>query len=131
MKIDFSREQYRALIKLIYAGNILMNSFREKEEINKEYEELEYYVYSFAKQFNCETFIEYDNEFKEHFPTPQFDGYMRKKISDYENYVFWTKLLTEITDMGITKEFNKDIDNFNKALKVMCKLEKENSKILF
>lgn len=131
MKIDFNKEQYRLLIKLIYAGNILMNGFRDKEEINKEYEELEYYIYSFAKDFDCEAFIEYDDEFEESFPTPQFDGYMRKKISDYENYVFWTKLLTEISDKSITKEFNKNIDNFKKDLKVMRKLKKENSKILF
>jgi len=131
MKIDFNREQYRLLINLIYAGNILMNGFRDKEEINKEYQELEYYIYSFAKEFDCEDYIEYDNEFNEHFPTLQFDEYMRKKIYEYDNYVFCTKLLTEIAEMDIAKNFDEDdIDNFNKFLKVMCKLKKENSKIL-
>ncbi len=96
MKIDFTREQYKLLINMIYAGNILINGFRDKQEINRGYEKLEYYIYSYAKEFGCEDYVEYDNEFKEHFPTSKFDKHMRDKIHEYDDYVYKSRLLTDV-----------------------------------
>lgn len=35
MKIEFTNKQYKLLMDLVYAGNILINGSREQEDINK------------------------------------------------------------------------------------------------
>lgn len=132
MKIEFTNKQYKILMELVYAGNILINGFREKKDVNKEYEELEYYIYSFAKEYNFAEYVQYDEEFDGHFPTKKFDGYMREKIYDYDNYVFWSKLPTEMARRDAAGEFEDEIneENFKEFLKLLCKLEEKYEKEL-
>ena len=54
MKIELSKEQYQCLVRLVMAGNWLINSHRAGDEILEEYEEMEQYILSLAKQFDAE-----------------------------------------------------------------------------
>lgn len=132
MKIEFTNKQYKLLMDLAYAGNILINGFREKKDVNKEYEDLEYYIYSFAKEYDFEEYVQYDKEFKGYFPTKKFDEEMRKKICDYDNYVFWSRLPAEMARRDAEREFKDDIneENFKEFLKLVCKLEEKYEKEL-
>jgi predicted nucleic acid-binding protein len=127
MKIEFTKKQYKLLMDLVYAGNILINGFRDQEEINKEYEGLEYYIYSLAKEYGWQDYVEYDEEFKEYFPTKKFDEHMREKIYEYDDYVFWSKLPIELARRDAAKKLKEDIneENFNDFLKLVCKLEEK------
>lgn len=127
MKVEFTKKQYKMLMDLVYAGNILINGFRDQEEIDKDYEGLEYYIYSLAKEYGWQDYVEYDKEFNEYFPTKKFDEHMREKICDYDNYVFWSKLPFEMARRDAVKKFKEDIteENFNDFLKLVCKLEEK------
>lgn len=132
MKIEFTDKQYKLLMDLVYAGNILINGFKEDKEISKAYEDLEYYIYSFAKEYASEDYVEYDKEFKEYSPTQKFDEHMREKIYEYDNYVFWSKLPTEMARRDAARQFKEDIneENFKEFLKLACKLEQKYEKEL-
>jgi hypothetical protein len=132
MKIEFTNEQYKLLMDLVYAGNILINGFRDQDDINKEYEDLEYYIYSFAKEYEAADYVEYDKEFKEYFPTKKFDEHMREKVYEYDNYVFWAKLPTEMARRDAARQFKEDIneENLKKFFKLACKLEEKYEKEL-
>jgi hypothetical protein len=49
------------LIDIDHAGNTMINGIRNRDELIKEYEELEQYIFSFAKDFVLEDLIEYDD----------------------------------------------------------------------
>ena len=55
-KIEFTKEQYEALLKLVYLGNWLINSHRNLDQIEKKYEEIEQYLFSKSKDFGLDYF---------------------------------------------------------------------------
>jgi len=95
MKIELSKEQYHKLVKLIYAGEWLINSHREKDEVIKEFEDIEQYIYSFSgyKEFAAGDLITFDSDFQEYFPTRKFEELMHELIDDYDEDNFWEELI--------------------------------------
>ncbi|MCX6717060.1 MAG: hypothetical protein NTU76_00070, partial [Candidatus Taylorbacteria bacterium] len=87
MKINFTKKQYLQLLKMAYLGNWMINAQREKTI--KEYDEVERYIFSFAKEFG---YNEYADE--KNFPTKQFE---ETDVTDfqeeYDNETFWEELI--------------------------------------
>ena len=50
MKINFTKKQYETLLKAVYLGNWMVSSTSDEPEGNQ-FDELEEYVFSFAKDF--------------------------------------------------------------------------------
>ena len=76
MKIKLTKKQYKNLLKLVYLGNWMVNSIRsgnEGDERIKKYDEIEQYIFSFAKEAGLKKYIEFDKEFNQFFPTPEFE----------------------------------------------------------
>ena len=67
MQIELTKEQYRKLVELIHLGDWLANSCRTGKQIIKEYKTIKQYIYSFAKDFGMEKWIEYDQNAKDYF----------------------------------------------------------------
>ena len=65
MEIKLTKEQYENLLKLVFMGSWMANAFRVKDTVKK-FEELEDYIYSFAKDFGLENYVEYDEKFKKY-----------------------------------------------------------------
>ena len=69
IKFTLTKDQYENLIKLVYLGNWMINGIRLHDEQIKEYEELEQYIFSFAKDAGMEKYIVYDDGSKKYFPS--------------------------------------------------------------
>lgn len=126
MKINITKKQYRLLLDMVYAGNIMINGIRNQDELIKEYEDLEQYVFSFSKDFGIEGLVEYDNEFKEYMPTREFDeSNINDFVNEYDDYVFWQELAGNLARRDVFKEFNGTIneDNSEDALKRQFEVE--------
>lgn len=83
MKIEVSTDQYKKLLKAFYLGDLVLHSMKEEEdETDDTYVTTEQYFLSLAKQFDCEEYVQYDEELNQYFPTPamehEFDPAMRK-----------------------------------------------------
>ena len=94
MEIKFTKEQYENLIKLVYLGNWMVNAIRggaENEVRVKKYDDMEKYVFSFAKDFGLDNFVEYDEEHKEYFATRELEEEtdIAQYIQDYDENAFW------------------------------------------
>lgn len=72
MKIPFTKKQYENLLKLVYLGNWVANANRTDDRIEK-YEEMESYIFSFAKDFGMERWADYTSPDKTVFPTRWFE----------------------------------------------------------
>ena len=78
MKIDLTKKQYIQLMKLVQIGNTVVSqlgdSVNEKHKSNAdEYEELEQYFLTFAKDYDCE-YMQDDTFFEEE-AMPVLDEY--------------------------------------------------------
>lgn len=95
MKIELSEAQYRTLTKLTFLGNWIANSTKINEEHNHEMEELEQLIYSYSNEFEMNDLIEFDDKFKEYFPTRKFEEQLENFIDDYDKFVFGRNCLVD------------------------------------
>ncbi len=132
MKIECTKEEFKVLLDMVYAGNILINSMRSQEEKIEEYANMEQFFLSKAKEYGLENIAEYDEEYSEYIPTREyededFNGY----IDEYETRVFWEELIMRLArrdalnyagdvDQEITKAALKEMQ-----LKLEDKYEEE------
>lgn len=113
MEIKLTKEQYKNLIKLVYLGNWMVNAIRsgnkEDPQIEK-YNEIEQYIFSFAKDFGLEKYVEYVEEFKEFFPTREFedDPEIEKYINDYDEETFWEELIHRLSWRDFIRTYGKE-----------------------
>jgi len=94
MEIKITKEQYENLIKIVYLGNWMINSVRLEDERIKKYDDIEQYIFSFAKNFGLERYVEFDQKYNQFFPTREFeeDQELEQYEEDYDNEVFWQEL---------------------------------------
>lgn len=113
MEIKFTKEQYENLIKIVYLGNWMVNAIRSgnkgDEQIEK-YNKIEQYIFSFAKDFGLEKYIEYNENFREFFPTREFEEAddIEQYREDYNNETFWLELVDRLSRRDFIKEWGED-----------------------
>ena len=103
-KIEFTNEQYRNLLKLVYLGHWMANSHRD-EPITK-LDEIENYLYSFADTFNSTDLIDMDTKLDNHYPTLDFENEMDPYVQDYDEYTFWDELAWRLADRDFEEKYD-------------------------
>lgn len=97
MKLECTKEEFKALMDLVCAGNLLINGPRSKEERVKVYEEMEQTIYKMAKDNGCGELIEYSEEFGEYMPTHEYEeDTFNEYIDAYDTSVFWDELVLRL-----------------------------------
>ncbi len=97
MKITCTKEEFKSLLDLVYAGNVLINSMRSQEERIQEYSQMEQNIFAMAKDFGFEELITYDEEFKEYTPTAAYEeNGVDEYIDAYDTQVFWEELVMRL-----------------------------------
>jgi hypothetical protein len=108
MEINFTKEQYENLIKLVYLGNWMINAIRTDDRIEKFYD-LEQYIYSYFKDFGLHEYIEYDKELKKFFPTEELmEEELEEYIDDYNDYNFWDELTFRLARRDLLKKYGEN-----------------------
>lgn len=106
MKINFTKKQFENLLKLVYLGNWMANAYRT-DDIIKKYEELENYVFSFAKEFGFAEYV--DDELADEgkfFPTRVFEETDVNELHDeYDDETFWDEILDRLTDRDFVRKY--------------------------
>ena len=88
MKISFTRKEYRALLDMVFVSHWVISAPTNNDTAPAKYEALREKIYSYAKEFQCDDFIEYDESFEKYFETAQLEneGAMNF-LNEYEEYV--------------------------------------------
>ncbi|MBP1746381.1 MAG: hypothetical protein H6Q54_996 [Deltaproteobacteria bacterium] len=107
MKIEFTQKQYEALLKIVYLGSWMASS--TKEEPAKEYEKIEQYVLSFAKDFKMEKFVGFDKKLKSYYPSEEFEDAtdVIEQIDAYDEYKVWETLVLSLSHRDIVKKYGE------------------------
>jgi hypothetical protein len=113
-KIELTKQQFKTLLKMVYLGNWLANAQRDGSNENshlKEYEEIENYIFSFAKQFGLDEYVD-DEESKKgkFYPTRVFEEEtdVQKLIEEYDEETFWDELIDRLGDRDFWRHYSKD-----------------------
>lgn len=135
MKINFTKKQYLALLKLAYLGNWLANASRLPDEQIKEYEEAEDYIFSFTKEFGYDRYVDHEPEDGgKYYPTRYFEEETDVEIlrEDYNNETFWEEAADRFGDRDFIKKYGKEKikkmdrdERFIKRMECEEKYEKE------
>lgn len=97
MKFECNKEEFKTLMDLVYAGNLLINGPRSKEERVAKYANMEQEIFKMASSFGVEGLIEYSDEFKEYMPTHEYEeDEFNNYIDDYDTSVFWEELVMRL-----------------------------------
>lgn len=110
MKIEFTKEQFENLMEMVYLGNWMANAHRTDDMIEK-YEDLESYVFSFAKEFGLEKYA--DDEVVEDgkfYPTRFFEEEtdINELHDEYDDENFWTELPDRLGDRDFMRKYSKE-----------------------
>jgi hypothetical protein len=104
--IELSEEQYKNLLKLVYLGEWVSQSYAEEpsEEILDTVEN----IYKLSKDTDAENSVEYDKEIGRHFPTAEFEEEMLDYIDDYDDNVFWDELVDRMSEKELLDKFGEE-----------------------
>lgn len=121
MKIECSKEEYKVLLDLVYAGNILLNGMRSQEEKIEMYSKMEQCIFERADENGVIGKVAFDEEYGEYMPTHEYEEEeFNEYIDEYESRVFWEELIMRLARRDALN-YAGDVDqNITKAaLKVM------------
>lgn len=110
MKIEFTKEQFENLMKLVYLGNWMANANRT-DDTRKKYEDLEGYVFSFAKDFGLEKYVDDEEADKgKFFPTRFFEEEtdVDEIRGEYDDESFWSELPNRLGERDFFRKYSKD-----------------------
>ncbi|WP_054742742.1 hypothetical protein [Cellulosilyticum ruminicola] len=98
MKLECTKEEFKVLMDLVYAGNLLINGPRSKEARIEKYLDMEQKMFAMAKEeFGLEELVEYDEEFEEYMPTHEYEeDEFNEYIDEYDTSVFWEELVMRL-----------------------------------
>ena len=97
MEIKCTKEEFKILMDLVYAGNLLINGMREQDERLAPYQELEQLIFAQAKDYGYEELIALDEEYNEYMPTHTYEkDEINDYIDAYEDRVFWEELVVRM-----------------------------------
>lgn len=97
MTIDFTRDQFENLLKLVYLGGWMINGVRTEDERVKKFHDIEQYLYSFAKDQDLESFVAYDTARKSYIPTLETGSDVEAYKEEYDSEVFWDELIQRLS----------------------------------
>lgn len=112
MKIEFTKEQYENLIKLVHVGNFVINGIRVGEDEITQYNDLESYIYKHAKDFDLANLVaEEDGEF---YPSQELeaDEDLEQYMEEYTEEIFWDELGDRLAVQAILEHY--DDESLNK-----------------
>ncbi len=108
MKIELTKEQLTSLVKLVYLGSWMVNSWRVEEDPDEELEDAEYLVMSAAVENGLENYVEADKKEKKAFPTAELDEKMSAIIDSYNDNTFWDELIFRMADRDFLRKYGED-----------------------
>ena len=104
--VKFTKEQYENLLKLIYLGDWLVNSFRI-ERIT-EFENIENHLYSQAKDFGLDKLVVIDAETQTYFPASSLEEAVTHFIEEYDEDNFWGELCRKLGQRDFVRQYGQD-----------------------
>lgn len=118
MQIEFTKEQYESLLKLVYCWNLMINWSRLPEDRIAEYDNLCSHIYSKAKDTWFDNLTQYWEEEKKYIASNllETDDDVEQYIKTYNDDIFWNTLVDGLVDRDLDDKSWKKTDNIEEDI---------------
>jgi hypothetical protein len=103
INIEFTKEQFEALAKLVYTGEWIVNAHRLPDEHIEEFEDVENHLYSSANLYGLEHLAMFDADLGKTFPSKEIEEEMLRYVDEYEEQSFWDELCQRLAERDAIK----------------------------
>lgn len=122
--IEFTSEQFRTLLELVYLGDQFVNSL--KIDTVKRYDQLCQHLFSLAKEFELEDISLPEDP---QFPTGTFEESMHHEfVDEYDELTFWDELAERLTERMFFERYSVDARssmNRDERFILLCRIRDE------
>ena len=111
MKIEFTNEQFKNLLKVVYLGNWMANAVHvgnKEDPKHEEFEEVVNYIFSFAEESGFGDYVDYKEENKQYSPTNEFDELAREYVEYYDNDCFWEQIIYRLSSRDFEQKYTDE-----------------------
>lgn len=96
MKIEFSKSQYKTLVKALFLASWVVDSHKT-EELDDEFDRLEQYILSLGKFFDLKN-VEFDDKLGKYFHDREFEEKTLKHLDEFVDESFWVELIDRLAE---------------------------------
>jgi hypothetical protein len=110
MKILFTKKQFRDLLHALYMADWMSNAICEDDMKQDEgIKKIRNYIFSFAKDFGFEEYVEHDKEMNEYYATFTLDDDPRVRglIERYDEHTFWEEAVEILGKRDFFERYTK------------------------
>ncbi|GMA51480.1 hypothetical protein GCM10025857_28370 [Alicyclobacillus contaminans] len=116
MHIELTKDQYRRLLALVFLGEWVANGAVPHEDRRRDLQEVADHIYSFARQFDAEDWVEYCQDCGVFHANEAMEEALLPMLDEYDEDVFWDVLSHHLAyrdvmvSVGPDKEFSKEME---------------------
>ncbi len=106
--ITLTRKRFKALLKAVYLGNWMANAYRT-DDMLKEYENIEDYIFSLAPQFGLDKYMDHEeSDGDRYYPTSIFEETtdVHRVQEAYGEETFWDELAERLGQRDFFKKYS-------------------------
>jgi hypothetical protein len=107
MEIKLTKEELETLIKLVYLGNWMANSWRTDDRIAA-YDDLEASLLSTARTAGLGEFVDEDEETGKALPSAALDDAVQETLDFYDDNAFWDQLIYRMADRDFLRRYGEE-----------------------
>jgi hypothetical protein len=126
VEINFSNEEYKTLLEVLYLADWILNSYEtDKEPKNIVYHDLEQKILSLADKFEHKELVDFDEKYEEYIPSNILEeGPVFDYIDDYNEETFWEELIDRLSKRDLLKHHTEsEIEGMEESL-ILSEIEK-------
>lgn len=107
MIIELTKEQLESLVKLVYLGNVMANSWRT-DDVIEEYDDVESLVLAAAEKNGLEDYIDKEEEGKNLLPSAELEEKMAATVDFHNDNTFWDQLIFRMADRDYARKYGEE-----------------------
>ncbi|MDD5757865.1 MAG: hypothetical protein PHI06_02155 [Desulfobulbaceae bacterium] len=107
MEMQFSKDEYRLLLDMIYISEWVMNSHKVEEDVRvRPYKQVAQKILAYAQGVGLDNVVEHDKARGEYLPTEEFEEALASTsiIEDFEDDLFWDALCHRLAQRDLIRE---------------------------
>lgn len=105
VKIEFTPEEYKSLLKLLYLGEWMHNAYNESEP--SDVEKVVQKVFAKSKEAGLERMIQYTEDLGKYFPTRNMEEIFHLLVEDYDESTFYEELPYRLAERDFEAKYTK------------------------
>ena len=109
MNIELTKEQLESLVKLVYLGSWVANSWRTEEELPEDLVEVETIVLTAAARNGLGDYVDIDEVEGTVFPSAELDEKMNETIDSYNDHTFWDEIIYRMAERDLIRLHGEDV----------------------